>query len=179
MLVTAIATLLAGSAVAEAKGEPHGVGQAIEVTGPGAGYGSSHGSGRVRAVQHLLRRAGEHPGPVDGRFGPLTEAAVERFQAREGLAVDGTVGEATKGKLARYSTGAQKPSDPSATGKAAAPRAAGPRLESVSKRPARELPVWFRLATAGALVLAGALALTRRSRVQRGISKPLKSRRSR
>jgi pyruvate ferredoxin oxidoreductase gamma subunit len=162
MLVTAIATLLAGSAVAEAKGEPHGVGQAIEVTGPGAGYGSSHGSGRVRAVQHLLRRAGEHPGPVDGRFGPLTEAAVERFQAREGLAVDGTVGEATKGKLARYSTGAQKPSDPSATGKAAAPRAAGPRLESVSKRPARELPVWFRLATAGALVLAGALALTRR-----------------
>ncbi len=69
--------------------------------GPGAGYASPHGSARVRSVQHLLRRAGEHPGPVDGRFGPLTGEAVERFQASEGLAVDGIVGPLTAAALKR------------------------------------------------------------------------------
>src|SRR5689334_12971726 len=93
--------LLAGSAVAEAKGEPRLADRTVVQIGPGAGYGSPHGSARVRAVQHLLRRAGERPGPVDGRFGPLTEAAVERFQAREGLAVDGVVGRVTTPALSR------------------------------------------------------------------------------
>ena len=94
-------TLLAASAVAEAKGEPQRAvptGQLIDL---GAGYGAPNGSARVRTVQHQLRRAGEHPGPVDGRFGPRTEAAVERLQAREGLAVDGIVGRATAPALRR------------------------------------------------------------------------------
>jgi pyruvate ferredoxin oxidoreductase gamma subunit len=93
--------LLAGSAIAEAKGETHGLRPVAGLVSPGAGYGSPHGSTRVRTVQHLLQRAGEHPGPVDGRYGPLTEAAVERFQAREGLAVDGVVGPATRPALTR------------------------------------------------------------------------------
>ena len=67
----------------------------------GAGYGDSRGSSRVRTLQRRLRRAGERPGPVDGRFGPLTEAAVERFQGHEDLVVDGVVGEATGATLAR------------------------------------------------------------------------------
>src|SRR5438128_1928309 len=41
---------------------------------------------RLQAALHL---------PVDGTFGPETEAAIRRLQARHGLAVDGVVGPAT------------------------------------------------------------------------------------
>jgi peptidoglycan hydrolase-like protein with peptidoglycan-binding domain/DNA invertase Pin-like site-specific DNA recombinase len=68
---------------------------------PGTGYGGSDGSTRVRTLQRSLRVVGEHPGPIDGRFGPRTEAAVIRFQRRQGLAVDGLVGNATMGALGR------------------------------------------------------------------------------
>jgi peptidoglycan hydrolase-like protein with peptidoglycan-binding domain/DNA invertase Pin-like site-specific DNA recombinase len=61
----------------------------------GAGYDRPHGSDRVRALQRHLRAAGVNIGPVDGRFGPLTEAAVRRFQSTQGLAVDGIVGPRT------------------------------------------------------------------------------------
>ena len=61
----------------------------------GAGYGRADGSDRVRTVQRHLRAAGADPGPVDGHFGPLTEAAVRRFQSAHGLAADGIVGART------------------------------------------------------------------------------------
>jgi len=91
---------------------------------PGAGYGRPHGSERVRALQRRLRRAGERPGPLDGLFGPLTEAAVRRFQESHGLAVDGIVGAATRGVLARRAA-------------ATAPqrRTGAPRAEARSARP--------------------------------------------
>lgn len=46
----------------------------------GAGYGTPDGSQRVRALQLRLQRAGLRPGPVDGRYGPRTEAAVTRLK---------------------------------------------------------------------------------------------------
>src|SRR3954453_14371155 len=61
----------------------------------GAGYDRPHGSGQVRALQRRLHAASVDPGPVDGRFGPLTEAAVRRFQSARGLVVDGIVGPRT------------------------------------------------------------------------------------
>jgi peptidoglycan hydrolase-like protein with peptidoglycan-binding domain/DNA invertase Pin-like site-specific DNA recombinase len=61
----------------------------------GAEYDRSHGSGRVRALQRRLRAVGVDPGAVDGRFGPLTEAAVQRFQSSQGLVADGIVGPRT------------------------------------------------------------------------------------
>ncbi|MQA75603.1 MAG: hypothetical protein GEU88_14905 [Solirubrobacterales bacterium] len=73
----------------------------------GAGYGDPNGSRRVRALQLHLRRAGEDPGPIDGLFGPLTEAAVRSFQAAQGLAADGLVGRATRLALAQRATGEQ------------------------------------------------------------------------
>jgi hypothetical protein len=54
----------------------------------------------VRTVQARLAAAGFDPGPVDGKFGPRTLAAVQRFQTARGLIVDGIVGPQTWGALA-------------------------------------------------------------------------------
>jgi len=61
----------AHTATASATGEEGAGGSAVE---------------RLQRVLHL---------PVDGEFGPATEAAVKRLQARHGLSVDGVVGPAT------------------------------------------------------------------------------------
>ena len=57
------------------------------------------GSQPVRDVQRLLRRLGDAPGPIDGLYGPLTSASVQRFQEAHALAVDGVVGPQTMGRL--------------------------------------------------------------------------------
>jgi peptidoglycan hydrolase-like protein with peptidoglycan-binding domain len=72
--------------------------------GQGAGYGQPGGSDQVRAVQRHLRTADTRPGPIDGLFGPRTEAAVIRFQATKGLTTDGVVGPHTWGALERTRT---------------------------------------------------------------------------
>ena len=99
-LVALIGTLalLACPAMAEAKGGAKSP-EETSLIAFGAGYAAPQGSAPVRTIQHRLRRAGEGPGPVDGRYGPLTEAAVERFQAGHGLVADGIVGPATESAL--------------------------------------------------------------------------------
>ena len=65
----------------------------------GTGYGTSSGSSPVKALQLRLISLGYSPGPVDGRYGPLTEHAVIAFQAGHGLRVDGIAGPLTLGAL--------------------------------------------------------------------------------
>jgi len=65
----------------------------------GAGFDRPNGSAQVRALQRHLRALGARPGPVDGRFGPLTESAVQRFQRARGLVADGIAGPATRAAL--------------------------------------------------------------------------------
>lgn len=69
------------------------------VVDPGTGYGP-HGSSVVRGLQALLSEAGYPAGPIDGRYGPLTEQAVMRYQANVGLTVDGVAGPHTLASLA-------------------------------------------------------------------------------
>ena len=58
--------------------------------------GSSGGT--VRLIQQKLRGEGETL-TADGRFGAKTTEAVRRYQKRNGLAVDGSVGAATWEKM--------------------------------------------------------------------------------
>lgn len=53
----------------------------------------------VARLQWLLRVHGFPPGPLDGRFGPATEAAVKAFQRARGLVPDGIVGPRTRRAL--------------------------------------------------------------------------------
>jgi peptidoglycan hydrolase-like protein with peptidoglycan-binding domain len=64
----------------------------------------------VLSLQQKLEEAGFSPGPLDGRFGPLTQAAVRAFQQARGLQVDGVAGPATAGALGLSGFDARPPS---------------------------------------------------------------------
>jgi peptidoglycan hydrolase-like protein with peptidoglycan-binding domain/DNA invertase Pin-like site-specific DNA recombinase len=66
----------------------------------GAGYAKPAGSRRVMKLQRELRRRGLRPGPIDGHFGPRTEAALARLQRRQGLPARGLVDARTRRVLA-------------------------------------------------------------------------------
>ena len=55
----------------------------------------------VNAVQSRLLQLGYVPGAIDGKYGPLTAAAVSAFQAAAGVQADGIVGPVTRSKLAK------------------------------------------------------------------------------
>lgn len=71
----------------------------VALAAPGA-----HAAGRpaVAALQVTLRHHHVYRGAVDGIVGPLTTAAVMRFQRRHGLTPDGVVGPRTRRALGRF-----------------------------------------------------------------------------
>jgi DNA invertase Pin-like site-specific DNA recombinase len=96
LAILAIATVPASaSAAAQTKTKP------APVLAQGVGMGAKP-STAVRGVQRVLKRHGYDLGApgVDGRFGPLTDAAVRRLQSDYGLVADGVVGPKTH-KLVR------------------------------------------------------------------------------
>ncbi len=54
-----------------------------------AGGGAVKTSNMVAATQANLVRLGYNPGPIDGRYGPRTRAAIRRYQRDQKLQVDG------------------------------------------------------------------------------------------
>jgi peptidoglycan hydrolase-like protein with peptidoglycan-binding domain len=134
MLAALIVVLVpaAGPATAEANDGGKSAEVDAALIAPGAGYADPQGSERVRALQRRLRRADESPGAVDGRFGPLTEAAVRQFQSREGIVADGLVGRSTRLALAR--TAGPAPRSPTGNGRSPSGRLQSPSPEA-SRRP--------------------------------------------
>jgi peptidoglycan hydrolase-like protein with peptidoglycan-binding domain/TPR repeat protein len=78
----------------------HGRSSPREVLAVGRGYSHANGSTAVKGLQRRLASLAYSPGPIDGRYGPLTEGAVIRFQAAHGLRVDGIAGRLTLAALA-------------------------------------------------------------------------------
>jgi len=76
-----------GSAGAGAKAQPDGA----------LRFGSEGED--VKALQRLLTEKGVYEGPVNGKFGPLTEEALKIYQEAAGLEVDGVAGNETMKKL--------------------------------------------------------------------------------
>ncbi len=53
----------------------------------------------LTSIQDLLKHLGYDPGISDGKDGPKTQAAVQSFQAQQGLTADGKAGPLTRNKL--------------------------------------------------------------------------------
>jgi peptidoglycan hydrolase-like protein with peptidoglycan-binding domain/DNA invertase Pin-like site-specific DNA recombinase len=98
-IVTALVVLVAAAVASTAVVPATALADATQtpVLAVGAGMGAKPDPA-VRKLQRTLRSRGYdlgRPG-VDGRFGPLTAAAVRRLQANYGLAADGIVGPKTR-----------------------------------------------------------------------------------
>jgi peptidoglycan hydrolase-like protein with peptidoglycan-binding domain len=53
----------------------------------------------VKEIQRALKAVGIDPGPLDGDYGSMTEAAVRAYQLSKRLLVDGEVGPRTARSL--------------------------------------------------------------------------------
>ena len=62
---------------------------------------------KVTQLQQKLKNWGYYSGSVDGIFGSATEAAVKKFQKKNGLTADGIVGKTTAEKLGLQLSGGQ------------------------------------------------------------------------
>jgi peptidoglycan hydrolase-like protein with peptidoglycan-binding domain len=132
--------------------------KSASTSAPGSGGGSQGGSGAgadgglqgapaalrfgdegdaVKELQTLLARKGAYDGPANGKFGPLTEAAVIKFQEQSGLEPDGVAGKATMDALKAQPAKAQaaQPAQSSQSSQAAQPaQAAGSEAKPSSYR---------------------------------------------
>jgi N-acetylmuramoyl-L-alanine amidase len=89
----------------------------------------------VSEIQKRLKAWGYYDGSVDGVYGSRTEAAVRWFQRRNGLSVDGQVGDQTLAALGIRLPAAQKAAATAAT--SICLRASSPPKRAASPTPGR------------------------------------------
>jgi DNA invertase Pin-like site-specific DNA recombinase/peptidoglycan hydrolase-like protein with peptidoglycan-binding domain len=127
----------------------------------GAGYAAANGSQRVRALQHRLQRRGLQPGPVDGLYGPRTEAAVARLQRAAKLKVSGAADVRTRRVLTRASQRRAAERPVAASVDAILPRAlqtaAISPLSGAASEGGQRVDLWFVLLIAAMAMLLGVL----------------------
>lgn len=88
-----------GQAPPSGKGATPGMTQPDPATKAKPKGDSGMTSERVRAIQEALKSKGHDPGPIDGVFGPQTEAALKSFQKAEKLPESGRSDAQTLAKL--------------------------------------------------------------------------------
>ena len=89
-----------------------GTSQAVD---PPRATASKAAGGDVRVVQETLKAKGHDPGPIDGRLGPKTTAALRDFQKKEGLPASGRLDGQTLGRLGLASDTATASAPPSSS----------------------------------------------------------------
>jgi hypothetical protein len=107
-----VITIASGQVLGASTSSPGGQGQGNGNNGNGGGqvlgasvfnFGSNLSLGSqgpdVTQLQKELTALGFYDGPINGRFGPLTQTAVKAFQKKYGLPVTGYVGPLTRAKL--------------------------------------------------------------------------------
>jgi hypothetical protein len=172
-----------GHAIKHPRPLPHRIravwpsGWSAGAVGRGTGYVRPGGSDRVRDVQRRLRQLGYRTGPVDGLFGPRTEAATRWFQYKHGLPAGGRVGRLTlavlharsdhrplarTGKRAASTTRTTKPAAPEPPVRTTAPPA-----HRGTGAPIVAAVIGIAVALLAGLVVGG--VLPRRRRVQRAV----------
>ena len=102
------------------------------------------GSDDIRQAQQALMDKGHNPGPIDGKMGPRTKAALSEYPQKENLKVTGRLDSDTKAKLVNASvstkadttTPAASPSTTTAPAAGAAP--AGPAADQNANMPKKQ-----------------------------------------
>jgi len=69
------------------------------MTGVGMAVGGGSQRAQLDTIQAVLKNAGFDPGPIDGVWGPQTQAALRQYQAAQGLSVTGQLDNATRSSL--------------------------------------------------------------------------------
>lgn len=74
-------------------------GSSMDMSKSASGAGRSAGSENVKKVQEALKAKGQDPGPIDGRMGPKTKAAIKAYQSANNLKATGTMDSETAKSL--------------------------------------------------------------------------------
>lgn len=104
----------------------------------------SKGSDTVRHAQQALMDKGISPGPIDGKMGPQTKAALSTYQTKENLKVTGRLDSETKAKLINGSVSSKVDTTPPAaspsttTAPAAGAAPTGPAADQNANMPKKQ-----------------------------------------
>ena len=128
VLASAFCLTLAGSAwAAEEKPAPPAKGEKMGEMDKKPEMGKVSGGQSTKEVQEALKAKGNDPGPIDGKMGPQTRAALKAFQESNGLKGTGRIDNETADKLGIAKAGGSMGTEMKATKKE--------KTEPMSKEP--------------------------------------------